>query len=246
MNYTTISWSGGKDSTATVIKAHEEGLRIDEIVYCELMFSNSISAEFPEHLEFIHETAIPTFESWGFPVTIIRGRISYLEYFNKIYSNSSQPELNGLKYGFALNGRCRFAGKAKTPVLNKYLKTADVVYLGIAADEPERLARLKPPKISLLAKYGITESAALQMCKTYSLLSPIYRQTARNGCWFCPNASLSELRFLYFKHRDLWDKLAALEDDPDAFVSKYDPKQSLKSLQRRFELEKTQITFLED
>ena len=52
-------------------------------------------------------------------------------------------------------------------------------YVGIAIDEPKRLARIKSKgktsKISLLEKYGYTEDMAKQKCLEYGLLSPIYR-----------------------------------------------------------------------
>ena len=36
-----ICWSGGKDSTATVILAHENNIKIDKIVMSEVMFDKS-------------------------------------------------------------------------------------------------------------------------------------------------------------------------------------------------------------
>lgn len=32
-----ISWSGGKDSTASIILAHEHREPLDEIIFCEVM-----------------------------------------------------------------------------------------------------------------------------------------------------------------------------------------------------------------
>ena len=53
-----------------------------------------------------------------------------------------------------------------------------VQYVGIAIDEPKRLARLSKKgnidKVSLLEKYGYTEDMAREKCLEYGLLSPIY------------------------------------------------------------------------
>ena len=57
------SCSFGKDSIATVILAKEHNEPLDEIVYCEVMFDENISAELPEHKNFIYNKAIPVFES---------------------------------------------------------------------------------------------------------------------------------------------------------------------------------------
>ena len=48
-------------------------------------------------------------------------------------------------------------------------------------------------KISLLEKYNYTEQMAYDLCKEYDLLSPIYANAQRGGCWFFPNAKLCEL-----------------------------------------------------
>lgn len=57
-------------------------------------------------------------------------------------------------------------------------------YVGIAADEPRRLARLKSNQISLLDKYGYTEEMAMAKCKEYGLVSPIYESSHRGGVGF--------------------------------------------------------------
>ena len=57
------SWSGGKDSTASIILAHEHNEPLDAIVFSEVMFDlkNKISGENPRHIKFIRETAKPLF-----------------------------------------------------------------------------------------------------------------------------------------------------------------------------------------
>lgn len=58
-------WSGGKDSTASIILAHEHGEPLDIILFSEVMFDRKrgISGENPEHIRFIKDTK-PLFESW--------------------------------------------------------------------------------------------------------------------------------------------------------------------------------------
>lgn len=45
------SWSGGKDSTASIILAHENNEPLDFIIFSEVMFDKNISGELPEHIE---------------------------------------------------------------------------------------------------------------------------------------------------------------------------------------------------
>ena len=65
------SWSGGKDSTASIILAHENNEPLDLIIFSEVMFDKNISGELPEHIEFIKNKCIPLFESWGYKTKIL-------------------------------------------------------------------------------------------------------------------------------------------------------------------------------
>lgn len=95
-------------------------------------------------------------------------------------------------------------------------------YVGIAVDEPRRIARLDGTnKVSLLARYDVTEAAAMALCKEHGLLSPIYEFTSRGGCFFCPNAGWSELQHLYNYHPDLWNYLLALQKLPNKTTERF-------------------------
>lgn len=207
------SCSFGKDSLATVILAHLHSEPLDEIVYCEVMFSKELSGEVPEHRDFIYQTAIPQLEAWGYKVTVIRGPVTYLDSFNHLLVRGKSE---GMKRGFPSFIGCSINRDCKTRPIERYRKQwegTDVVqYIGIAADEPKRLARLRGTnRTSLLEKYGYTEEMATDLCKEYGLLSPIYSFARRNGCWFCPNAGPQELRHLYQNHRELAEWLIELE-----------------------------------
>lgn len=199
-----LSCSFGKDSIATALLALQHGEPLDELVYCEVMFSEEISGELPEHNRFIHETAIPYFEQRGIPTRVLRSEKTYLSCF---YHVVTRGKTKGMLSGFPLSGRCTIQRDCKLPPIKAYQKALPpdtVQYIGIAADEPKRLARLKPGQISLLDKYHVAEPEARSMCAAEGLLSPLYDFTKRGGCWFCPNASISELRYLYRYHPELW------------------------------------------
>lgn len=56
------SISGGKDSLAALVTHIESGGRCDGAIYCRIMFDEKISAEYPEHEEWLHEKCFPTLE----------------------------------------------------------------------------------------------------------------------------------------------------------------------------------------
>lgn len=105
---TLCFWSGGKDSTASIILAHIHKLPITEIVFCEVMFdkSRNISGEIPEHIDFIRNTAIPIFEEWGYKIKILRADCDYMDLFFHTVTRSKTEENNGKHSGWLIGGRC--------------------------------------------------------------------------------------------------------------------------------------------
>lgn len=108
------------------------------------------------------------------------------------------------------------------PGLDK-LETKDaVIYVGIAADEPNRFHVLSDKKRSPLVEAGWYESNCGEWCKTIDLLSPTYTTSNRGGCWFCHNQSVNQLRLLRRNYPDLWAIM--LKWDKDSPVTFKPPK----------------------
>ena len=212
------SWSGGKDSTASIILAHEHNEPLDLIVFSEVMFDENISGELPEHIDFIKNKAIPVFESWGYEVKILHATLNYMDIFMREPTRGKHFG-TGKKTGFPMSGKCQINKSVKVLPIKNFLKSIEkpfTQYIGIAIDEPVRMERIvnSGNKVSLLEKYGCTELMAFDLCNKYDLLSPIYEFTNRGGCWFCPNMRYAQLKHLRTYHRDLWDKLLELENEP--------------------------------
>lgn len=94
------SFSGGKDSAATVILAKEHGEPLNEIIFSEVMYSETISGELPEHINFVKNVAFPLFESWGYKTKILRAEKTYLDLFYHTLKKSKYPERIGKRRAF--------------------------------------------------------------------------------------------------------------------------------------------------
>lgn len=89
-----------------------------------------------------------------------------------------------------------------------------VQYLGIAADEPERIQRHNKPGFKMpLVELGWTEADCRKWCEERELLSPIYTTATRGGCWFCHNQGIDQLRILRKTYPDLWKLLLKWDRD---------------------------------
>ena len=245
------SWSGGKDSTASIILAHEHNEPLDLIIFSEVMFDENISGELPEHIDFIKNKAIPVFESWGYVVKILHSKLNYMDIFMREPTRGKHFG-TGKKTGFPMSGKCQINKSVKILPIKSFLSSIDeefTQYIGIAVDEPARMERIanSENKLSLLKKYGYTEQMALDLCKKYDLLSPIYNFSTRGGCWFCPNARHAELKHLRTHHRDLWDKLLKLENEPDLIGNMWNTltKTRIHDWEERFYWEERQMNILD-
>ncbi|MCR5144744.1 MAG: hypothetical protein K6B67_05490 [Lachnospiraceae bacterium] len=243
-----ICWSGGKDSTATVILFHEHEKELLKpgdkvtILFVEVMYDlkRNISGHNPDIIDFIYEKK-KIFESWGYNVEILRSKDKdFLTNFYHKLTRSPDPERVGKTYGFVSSSSiCAIRKDCKLKPMNEWNKLHandnQVQYVGIALDEPKRLESLhkQPDRASLLEKYGYTEDMAMELCRKYDMVSPQYflpGNQMRDGCWFCPNCKFFESKNIYERMPDIWEEYVALEDTPNLAYPKWNcySKETLK------------------
>lgn len=136
-----VSWSGGKDSTATIILMHENNIPISSIVYVRMMFNDTIPATLPIMTNFV-DNSIKKFKNWGYSVNVVKSKKTAYGISEQIYKRSMYEASNNQKYG--ISGFCRGAcvfQQEKPKAINSVEK-AEYEMIGYAADEHERLKRL--------------------------------------------------------------------------------------------------------
>lgn len=245
---TYLSWSGGKDSSASIALCYENGVRLDGVIFSEVMFDNArnISGENPAHIAFIH-AAIPIIERMGYKVFVLRSKYDYLQEFNFIVRNSPIAGRNGKKRGWLIGHSCKANSDLKVAPMRAFLNHAGEheQIIGIAADEPKRLARLKPNQRSMLAEHGIREADTYAICKKYNLLSPIYENETRGGCWFCPNSSTKDFARLAKEHPELWAELEKLSHDTEVVSQGFKYGRTFASVDREVQILNNQMSMWE-
>lgn len=244
-----LSLSYGKDSLACLGAIEELGWPLDRIIHAEVWATDTIPADLPLMVAFKAEADRIIKERFGIEVehysaTNIDGetgeKVTYQDGFYHVLRKGKKKRT--IK-GFPMQ-RGPWCQKLKLNAMDilKGDKEKAIQYLGIAADEPSRFVDLCETKKSPLVEAGWTEADCRQWCERNGLLSPIYANTARGGCWFCHNQSVDQLRRLRHEYPELWALLLKWDSDsPVTFKSPSGRKGSVghtvHDYDRRFQLE---------
>lgn len=228
-----VSYSGGKDSTAMLLKMIENNMPIDEILYCEVMATPTLGAEYPEMYEYLDRVDEYLMRSIGKKITRIKTNISFEEQF---YTKKQKGKYKGKIYGFPWNLGAWCNSNLKLKSIKKYLKKQGeyISYIGIAYDEPKRYERLEENEKAPLYEWKMTEADCLQYIKEKGLYNPLYDKLKRVGCWFCVKQSLDSLRVLRRDYPELWNILLKWQLDSEViFRTDY----SVQELEEKFKKE---------
>lgn len=235
-----LSLSYGKDSMACLGALEELQWPLDRIVTADVWATDTIPADLPPMVEFKDYADKVILERYGIEVEHFRDKNSYQSLFYKVYGKKSKN--SGRIWGFPRSGitsgnKGNWCNALKMNVISLANKSCNngIVYIGIASDEPNRFHNLTDTKLSPLVEIGWTEADCCEWCKENDLLSPIYTQSERGGCWFCHNQSIQQLRRLRKQYPRLWALL--LKWDADSPVSFHADGHTVHDFDRRFALE---------
>jgi 3'-phosphoadenosine 5'-phosphosulfate sulfotransferase (PAPS reductase)/FAD synthetase len=228
-----LSLSYGKDSPACIYVI-KEVLRwpLDRIVHAEVWATDTIPADLPPMVEFKAKADRIIKERWGIEVEHRRAKVTFEEQFYRVRKNKTVSEMK--IYGFPIVRGAWCNSKLKMAAMPK-LKSGDVSYIGIAADEPNRFHNLAETKRSPLVEEGWTEAMCRKWCEENGLLSPIYTTATRGGCWFCHNQGVDQLRLLRRDYPEYWALL--MKWDLDSPVTFKPDGHTVHDFDRRFALE---------
>lgn len=212
---------------------------LDRIVTADVLATDTIPADLPPMVEFKEYADKIIKERYGIDVEHYKASTCYEKVFYRTLKNgkrSGQIMAFPMRKGNWCNNELKMAG---IRLARKSFPLGSIEYIGIAADEPNRFHNLTKTKLSPLIEIGWTEADCRAWCKENGLLSPIYMQTARGGCWFCHNQRLEQLRQLKKQYPDLWALL--LKWDADSPVSFHADGHTVHDFDKRFEAEEKGI-----
>ena len=229
------SFSGGKDSVAMVLKLIEENKPLDRIAFIDT------GLEFGEQNNMIR---ICERRFKELKPDIIFDRIkpekTFEEYFYTVKKTGKyKGQIYGWPFTAGFNSWCN--DRLKQRPFRKYQKQFEgdeIIYLGIAADEPKRLKKLESNRRAPLAEWNMTEEDCLKYIKEKGFWNPMYWKFERQGCYLCPKQNNKSLKVVRRRYPDLWQKM--LEMDKDSPIPFRADGTTLQELEERFRYEEGQ------
>lgn len=189
----------------------EKGLPLDEVVFYDT------GMEF-KAIYNIRDRAKTILLDKGIAYTELHPPRDFL--FDMLYRTKTKRDGSVVNGDGWCGGPCRWGTFIKQRTINKHTAGAHV-YLGIAADEQRRLAKLEANKSSPIAEAGTTESDCLAYCHKngfywYEDGVELYSVLDRVSCWCCCNKNIKELRNIYHYLPQYWDRLKDLQSKIEA------------------------------
>lgn len=215
---------------AMLLKMIENNMQIDEIVYCNIMATPTIGAEYPEMYEYLDKVDKYLIKTIGKKITRLESPISFEKQF---YTVKQRGKYEEKIYGFPWNLGAWCNSKLKVQTLDQYLKKQGeyISYIGIAYDEPKRFGRLAINERAPLYDWQMTEKDCLQYTKEKGLYNPLYDKFKRLGCWFCVKQGLDSLRILRHDYPEYWKMMLDWQKDSEV---KFKPNYTIQQLEERF------------
>lgn len=214
-----VNFSGGKDSTAMLLKMIEEKIPIHRIYFVDT------GLELPETYEFIKKVSEFTEKSIGIPIDTIKDHRDWDYYFyKKITKGKSKGEIRGFPYVIS---PCWYQRDRKVRLVNSRTDKSDIVFIGFAKDEEKRKMKEETTKTKVkypLIEFNMTEEDCMNYCRSRNMLNPLYDKYGfkRIGCWLCPKQPIKDLIIIKKNYPELWNKLLKYEkDSPHGFKPRF-------------------------
>lgn len=108
-------------------------------------------------------------------------------------------------------------------------------YIGYCSDEEKRTGKKLYSSYETeypLVDAGITTNEALLICKEYGFdFGGVYEHHSHFNCWLCPLQKVNELRTIFNKYPELWEKLRKMQLQCDGY---YHSGKSIFEWENRF------------
>lgn len=187
-----LSFGGGVNSVALMLWLIEHDIEF------EAVFADH-GGDYPETYEYVDMLIAK-----GYEITVLKPRYNI---------RGEDRDLYGEFYEYKVcPGHHRWCtSRYKVIPIKNYVQKPCFLFLGIAAEEAHRAKRNKEYEFGIVRDYplidhNINRHGCVEIIKRHGLPVP-----PKSGCFFCPFQKASEIRELYHRCDDLFDKALELE-----------------------------------
>lgn len=236
---TFANLSGGRDSTAMVVKWLELGKELDYILFCDT------EVEYPQMYDYINKLDSYLKREFNKEIVVLQSKKCFWEmaFQTPITKGERQGRFKGIprKLGMDYCTRDLKINPSKEFVLSVSAnKFRNVVLIGYTFDEVQRgrtsnltYASAKYP----LHEWHWNEEECESFLRQRGIANPLYRDFSRTGCFLCPKQSLKSLYTLYSKYPKEWLVMKRWEEEAkrlDCVNQTFMIKESLEELEAKF------------
>lgn len=200
-----VNFSGGKESSAMLLRMLELKMPVDIIMFCD----NGL--EYPEVYDYIRKVE----KHIGRGIVVVKPKKTWDElFYTKVVAGRFKGKIRGFPY-CCIPG-CWASRDLKTRPMEHARPKDALIYLGINSNEKKRIQYEKGHCENLrypLIDWGWDEQKCLDYLNEKDMFPPIYNKFTRTGCWLCPKQRMDSLKTLFTDYPELWKKLRQYESD---------------------------------
>jgi 3'-phosphoadenosine 5'-phosphosulfate sulfotransferase (PAPS reductase)/FAD synthetase len=201
LNKVVVCFSGGKDSTAMLLRMIELGEKIDYIIFADTDF------EYPELYEYVNKIE----KIIGRKIIRVKSKKSFEEWmFGKLVDGKNKGKVRGFPF---ILSPCFWHREAKKNAVNNFLKgIPHIRCIGIASDEKKRIQKDKTLRYPLI-EWGWTEQDCIDYLEQKGLANSLYKRFRRIGCFCCPKQNENSKYKTWLYYPELWEKIEWFEKE---------------------------------
>lgn len=231
---TVANLSGGRDSSAMVVKWLEMGNKLDKIIFCDTLY------EFPQMYEYLDKLNEYLKRKFDKEITFLKPNDDTLHkwcFEYPIQKGENIGRLRGLPKAMGMDFCTR---ELKANVTRDYVKSLSPnkfkndVLIGYTFNEVER-GRQSSLSYGVsrypLHEWHFNEPECTNFLKQRGIANPLYKYFERTGCFLCPKQSTRSLKALYENYPQLWQKCKELENKAKELNCVTQTLKPLKTLQ---------------
>ena len=220
-----VAFSGGKDSTAMLLRMMELEEDIEKIVFCDTLF------EFPEMYEYIRKIQ----QHINREITILHPPEGEWErwFYGEITRGEGEGNVRGAPLQFY---PCYWSRESKVKPLVNLQKEGNVTCVGIAFDEQERIGAYEGVRFPLI-EWRWTEAKCAEYLNEKGLFNPLYVNFNRTGCYLCPKQGETALWVLWKLYPELWKRAKFWDEESMRVAGHWLKEVSLDVYEKDFEKE---------